>query len=242
MAAAPRKTSPSRRSPKMHSPTTAPVCPPIEPLEARMFLSTTTTPTDTLLIRGTNSNDVITLDIRSRSDGTKFARVSTSTRVRDFDLTGINHIRIEALGGDDTVVINDRVVRGIEINAGLGNDSVTGGNGADTVIGGRGNDLISGRDGNDRLRGDTGNDTIDGGSRNDRIDGGDGNDFVTAGKGNDTIDGGKGTDSLLGEDGSDTFFTRDDEMDTVNGGGGSNRAEADLIDVLTQVQSEFTID
>lgn len=210
---------------------------PLELLESRTLLSGTT---DTLTIRGTNSNDVITLDVRQASDGSKFARVATSTFVRDFDLTGINHIVIESLDGDDQVIINDRVVRAININGGLGNDSLTGGNGNDTIIGGRGNDAISGRDGNDRLRGDTGNDTIDGGSRNDRIDGGDGNDFVTAGKGNDTITGGDGFDTLLGEDGNDTFFARDGKTDSVNGGSGTNHADADAIDVLVSVQSQFT--
>jgi len=226
----------------MYPRTPAPARLPIEFLEPRMFLSATNPISDTLLIRGTNNNDVITLDIRTNGAGTKFARVSTSLNTRDVDLTGINHIRIEALDGDDSIIINDHVVRGIEINAGRGDDSVTGGNGPDTVIGGQGRDAISGRDGNDRLRGDLGNDTIDGGSGSDRIDGGEGDDQVTAGKGNDTIDGGKGLDTLLGEDGNDTFFSRDDESDQLNGGSGSNRADSDLIDVLAQVQTQIRFD
>ncbi|ROH83494.1 hypothetical protein ED236_12295, partial [Pseudomethylobacillus aquaticus] len=57
------------------------------------------------------------------------------------------------------------------INAGGGNDTVTGTEGSDFLVGGSGNDSLSGGDGNDSYIGGTGNDTIIGGGL-----GGSGND------------------------------------------------------------------
>jgi Ca2+-binding RTX toxin-like protein len=215
----------------------------LQPLEPRRLLSVTTTttdtPNDTLLVRGTNADDLITLDIRSSSEGFKFARIDVNGTRRDVILTGINHIRIESLDGPDDVIINERVVRAIEINAGLGDDNITAGSGNDTVIGGRGQDIISGRDGNDKLRGDTGLDTLIGGKGNDRLDGGDGDDELDGQDGNDTLTGGAGQDRMFGADGDDTFFARDGFMDNIAGGDGIDQAQLDDLDITSGIRFEI---
>jgi Ca2+-binding RTX toxin-like protein len=76
------------------------------------------------------------------------------------------------------------------IDAGRGDDIVTGSNFADDLRGGAGDDILEGGDGND---------TLDGGGGVDALDGGDGDDTlqVRGREGvNDTFDGGTGTDTL----------------------------------------------
>ncbi|NUB43993.1 hypothetical protein GEU84_006345 [Fertoebacter nigrum] len=58
--------------------------------------------------------------------------------------------------------------RSYYINAGQGNDTVTGGMANDFLVGGAGNDLLSGGQGNDSFIGGGGNDTMFGGAGNDR--------------------------------------------------------------------------
>jgi Ca2+-binding RTX toxin-like protein len=121
----------------------------------------------------------------------------------------------------------------IYINAGGGDDAITGGSAADFLVGGTGNDLIGGRDGNDTvlagagddfvggeggndtisgdagadaLFGDAGNDLIGGGEGDDRLFGGDGDDFMGGENGNDFLDGGAGVDVLFGDAGNDTIL------------------------------------
>ena len=71
------------------------------------------------------------------------------------------------------------------IDAGAGDDSVTGSQGADSIIGGLGNDTLSGNGGNDSIDGGAGNDSIDGGFGDDRLSGGTGADTLTGGFGAD---------------------------------------------------------
>ena len=126
-----------------------------------------------------------------------------------------NHVVVNALGGDDTVIDNGV---GNVINLGDGNDTYdgTGGSGS-TVNGGDGNDVITGTPGEDTLSGDTGDDTIIGGSANDVISGGDGNDNLSGGPGNDSITGEAGDDTLNGDAGND-FLSGGAGDDTLIGG------------------------
>src|SRR5262245_63745669 len=134
-----------------------PVC---EPFESRVLLSTDITPVrgPNLVVRGTNFNDLILLAVQLASNGVKVAKVNDGFSVKNYDLTNVKRIIIEALEGADRVVIDNKTVRGIIINAGPGDDTITGGSGADTMIGGQGNDALQGLDGNDVIRGDSGND------------------------------------------------------------------------------------
>lgn len=82
-------------------------------------------------------------------------------------------------GNDSVNGFADKV--GIDVNAGAGNDTVTGGAGNDTLEGGTGNDKISGLQGNDSITGDDGADTLIGGGASDTISGGSGDDRIFGG-------------------------------------------------------------
>lgn len=103
-----------------------------------------------------------------------------------------------------------------------------------------------------------GNDVIVAGKGNDTLKGGPGNDELTGGRGDDIVDGGIGRDLLIGDGstpdpvdeetgimppppvpGNDKISSRDDEVDTVNCGGGADVATVDLVD---EVSSCATVD
>jgi serralysin len=100
------------------------------------------------------------------------------------------------------------------VNAGAGNDTITGNNGIDAIQGGYGNDLIYGMGGMDILFGGIGNDVIYGGYANDTLrdpsywasgrDAADLGDFMFGGAGNDLLIGGTGSDFIDGGSGNDT--------------------------------------
>ncbi|CAN5574755.1 hypothetical protein BH09PLA1_BH09PLA1_03110 [soil metagenome] len=207
---------------------------PIESLEPRRLLAAT--PPGTVLVRGTDTGDLITLQIRLAKNGTKELRATINGALRRFDLTGITTISVESLGGDDRVFVDENTVRPILINGGLGNDLIVGGAGNDRLIGGRGQDTLQGNGGNDLLKGYDSDDMLIGNDGDDTIDGGSGNDFITGGKGNDVLIGGTGADQLFGQDGNDSFFAQDGELDTISGGDGDDSLlSSDALDVVAQI-------
>jgi Ca2+-binding RTX toxin-like protein len=107
------------------------------------------------------------------------------------------------------------------IDAGPGNDSVSGGGGDDVIFGGSGNDTLSGDGGNDTIYGGTGNDSIRGNDGADTLFGGDGNDTINGDNGNDSIQGNAGNDYIEGDDGDDTIFGNEGN-DTIYGGAGND--------------------
>lgn len=112
-------------------------------------------------------------------------------------------------------------VKKISILLGDGNDSATAGSnvGAVTINGGNGNDSITGGSGNDSLIGGKGNDTLVGGG------------------GNDTLVGNSGKDKLFGQAGNDLLQGRDNVADLLDGGDGSDRAQADSVDKLVGIET-----
>lgn len=106
-----------------------------------------------------------------------------------------------------------------------------------TLVGGAGDDtLIGGRRPNTLLGGD-GEDVLEGWGGGDVLDGGPGNDHLLAGNGNDRLTGGLGRDYLNGQRGDDRFFAIDNEIDTLFGGAGRDRAEIDAaMDVIDGVE------
>jgi hemolysin type calcium-binding protein len=127
-------------------------------------------------------------------------------------------------GGDDTY--DDRVARTdrpvADLDAGDGNDTISGSYGADI------------------LRGGPGNDTLKGIAANDQIDGGPGDDTIHGGADDDLVVGGPGRDSLYGDGeysgttlgGNDTIEARDGETDSVACGFGADTALLDASDVM----------
>ena len=175
---------------------------PIQTLEPRTLF--TATPADAIVVRATNTSDLITVDVRSTGNGGKELRVTINGSMRRFNLAGINTIEIDALDGNDYLLVDDDVVRPMIINGGLGDDQLIAAAGNDRLIGGRGQDTLTGNDGNDTL------------------DGGEGSDFLIAGDGNDRLTGGAGADQMFGDDGNDQFFAQDNGNDMLAGGSGSD--------------------
>ncbi len=80
-------------------------------------------------------------------------------------------VYVRGIGKDDLIQLSGLNTSAI-VEAGSGNDQVTGGSQADLVLGGRGSDTIAGGSGRDLLVGGRDGDTLDGGSANDIVIGG----------------------------------------------------------------------
>jgi Ca2+-binding RTX toxin-like protein len=166
----------------------------------------------TILVRGSEGDDVVDLDF-----------VSTEM------FTGLRQdgVLILGRGGNDSVIgseFRDSIL------AGDGDDTVVAGGDDDTVRGGAGDDSVFGENGLDLLVGDDGNDWLDGGNEADILDGGAGNDTLRGRSGNDSLFGGSGKDALAGhsgrdlltgQSGNDTMLGGDDD-DTMYGGSGDD--------------------
>ena len=139
---------------------------------------------------------------------------------------------IHGMGGNDL------------LDGGANNDVMNGGSGLDTVdyTGRTGNvtaDLLNNSgDGEagendtigsdcDSLMGGSGNDVLTGNTNANYLFGGLGNDTLAGGMGNDILCGGAGQDAMFGNEGNDSFFARDGEIDTIDGGAGTDAAQAD---------------
>ena len=124
------------------------------------------------------------------------------------------------------------------MNAGRGDDTMTGLDGNDTLIGWEGDDIINGGKGNDKIQGDDGEDIAAGRKGNDKITGGKGGDTLLGNADNDNLAGGSGNDTLNGGDGNDTLSVNaaDAGTDFLNGDTGS-----DLL-ALTSFTAAITFD
>ena len=184
-----------------------------------------------LNVTGTDGNDVIEVQESTVNYGNGVVVKSISATVKDqfgnilangtFAANSINSVKVDAKGGNDTVVNStDKIGR---LHGGAGNDYIQGGSnrdyiyggtGHDTLKGGAGNDYIHGGSGNDKIYGQSGNDSLHGGSWHDTIYGGAGNDYITdvsgfnklyGEAGNDYIQGGNYVDHIYGGTGHDTL-------------------------------------
>lgn len=71
---------------------------------------------------------------------------------QSFTIAEVREIAIDGIGGDDLIILG-RLPISANIDAGAGNDSVSGGVAADTITGSTGSDYIFGRDDNDVVSG-----------------------------------------------------------------------------------------
>lgn len=186
--------------------------PAAESLESRRFMDATLTGGE-LLITGTESRDAITVTL-DKGDPTSLL-VTVGRERSSFALDQVDHVTVNALGGNDKVIVSERagsIFKGVTVDAGAGNDTVVTGSGSDVILGGAGNDSLSTGDGDDYLYG---------GDGKDKLDGGDANDYLDAGAGNDALTGGDGDDALLAGDGKDKLKAGDGN-DNVDGGAGKD--------------------
>ncbi|WP_420013785.1 calcium-binding protein [Tateyamaria sp.] len=91
------------------------------------------------------------------------------------------------------------------LNAGGGNDDITGGFGDDTLNGDGGADIIQGEAGFDRINGNADNDLLQGRGGDDSLSGNAGEDWVDGNDGNDLVNGGTQDDTVIGGLGEDTL-------------------------------------
>ncbi len=133
------------------------------------------------------------------------------------------------------------------IYGGDGDDTINGNFGGDLLVGGPGNDSLMGGLGLDTLYGDEGDDMLFSGNGMDHIYAGPGNDYVESrgkadtvfgGPGNDTIISGAGADLVYGEEGDDVIYATSHVLfvDTLDGGAGFDRYEADDNDILINME------
>jgi len=147
------------------------------------------------------------------------------------DVTGIATVEsftVDAGGGDDSVSgkggggLGGEFSPAITIHGEAGNDALTGGGGNDTSSGGTGGDTLRGADGGDVVSGGGGSDTVDGGAGKDRLKGGDNGDTIDGGGGNDTLTAGGGGDVVIGGNANDVLDGGGGD-DDVNGGPGRDQ-------------------
>ena len=194
--------------------------------------------TDTLLFNGANINEKI--DISANGGRARFTRdVGNIT----MDLNGVEHIQFNALGGADTITVNDLTgtsVKNVDLDLSSPPGSGVGDGQADTIIinATSGADVInvSSSGGVITVSGLAATVTITGAeAANDRlvINGLGGDDVISAtgltgmqltedgGDGNDVLIGSPGNDTLLGGLGDDTLIGGPGQ-DILDGGPGNN--------------------
>mgnify|MGYP002629681965 CR=1 FL=1 len=111
----------------------------------------------------------------------KIGQAGATIQLGDIPPGSIGNDPIELSGGDGGDVIDvSNSSQPVTIDAGTGDDNVTGGSAADNISGGEGSDVITGGGGDD---------IIDAGVGDDKV-------VWSAGDGNDTVDGGDGFDEM----------------------------------------------
>jgi Ca2+-binding RTX toxin-like protein len=164
---------------------------------------------DTLQFNGANVNEKIDIS----------ANGSRATLTRDvgnitMDLNGVEHINVNALGGADTITVNDLTdtnVDQVAVDLGSPAGSNQGDGASDTIV------IISGFEATDRLviNGLGGDDVIEASRLTGMqltANGGAGDDVLVGSFGNDILHGDAGDDVLLGNGG----------QDVLDGGSGNN--------------------
>jgi Ca2+-binding RTX toxin-like protein len=109
---------------------------------------------DTIIINGTNGNDVIT--VTNNNGVVTISGLAAEVTISGFEAAN-DRIVINGLGGDDAIVASGLTGMLLTEN---------GGDGDDVLVGSPGNDVLNGGAGDDVLIGEGGIDTLDGGSGN----------------------------------------------------------------------------
>lgn len=166
-----------------------------------------------------------TLILRSNDEG------ADDIVVDNFFGPGLN-AKISGTSANDAITVpvtlsvdantpDTRLYAAVRVDAGEGNDTVTGHAGTDLLIGGSGDDSLSGANGSDWLVGGTGND---------KLDGGDLDDLLVGNSGNDELKGGTGEDSMLGGGGNDVYvYNRGDGEDIIVNSDGNGASDFDTV-------------
>ncbi|MGF1634773.1 MAG: calcium-binding protein [Phycisphaerae bacterium] len=127
----------------------------IEQLEARRLLAAALDTQGLLTVFGTDGDDTITFAV-GRDELTVFVN-GTASR---FGVADVKRVYVNALAGDDLVVLGRRLEVPASLVGGTGDDTLSGSLGDDTLVGGDGHDVLNGRGGNDHLNGEAGDDIL----------------------------------------------------------------------------------
>jgi Ca2+-binding RTX toxin-like protein len=161
------------------------------PLSAQLVADPQNSENDLLLVTGSALSDAIIVQ-PVPGNPSQLRVVFPGLILGPFSATAVDRIEIHAHGGNDSIVVDAAITRGVTIYAGEGSDS---------VVGGSGDDLIFGEAGYDSLSGGGGDDIISGGADADYLYGGVGNDILLGGGGSDWLFGDGGDDILIGSNG-----------------------------------------
>lgn len=147
----------------------------LESLEARCLMSTSPVVRQGAVLRigGTSGDDTISI-----AAGIDRFTVSVNGRQWLVRYRDVRLVRISAAAGDDRVLVSPKFNIRCNIEAGEGNDHVTGSSANDTIFGNDGNDSLFGNDGIDYFDAGTGDDQMEDRSRINVFHGGNGNDRV----------------------------------------------------------------
>ncbi|HQY88659.1 MAG TPA: calcium-binding protein, partial [Tepidisphaeraceae bacterium] len=180
---------------------------PIETLESRRLL-TITLSGGTLTLTGTGANNRLVVDETDGAILVNFVGVED----REFSLSQVDRMVVDAVGGNDSIVVRLSSSKPVTVKGGSGDDVIVNQTGGSFIgYGGDGNDSFHTSDpqgvygtsssGSATLFGDGGNDTFfddadDQPLGHDRIEGGSGHDDIRGLMGGDTIYGGDGNDII----------------------------------------------
>jgi uncharacterized delta-60 repeat protein len=121
-----------------------------------------------VFVGGTDANDTITLN-PSKDKSTLLVTVN-KVPVAAYLFTQLTgRLTAYGLGGNDKITANAKVLVGMDLFGGAGNDALTGGAGADVLVGGDGADKLSGGAGRDVALGGLGADKVSGGAGDDLL-------------------------------------------------------------------------
>jgi Ca2+-binding RTX toxin-like protein len=140
----------------------------VENLESRRFLDATIS-NGAVVADGTDMPDQFDLRM-SGSDLQVTITTNGNSVVRRFAGASVSSIRVNGRNGGDTITVQSSVTTGVTIDAGGGNDHLTGGSGNDVLLGGPDNDFLEGKLGDDMLDGGTGADNMFGNEGTDTAD------------------------------------------------------------------------
>jgi Ca2+-binding RTX toxin-like protein len=171
----------------------------------------------------------LTLNIEDGGDSSGDTATISETAVAGFSAgtitytlnTEFDSFSVEAGSGSDSVDASTSSSP-LLIDAGEGDDQITGSSDNDTIFGRDGNDTLNGSGGSDVIFGDIGADSITGGDGADTLLGGNGADDIDGGAGSDSISGEAGDDTIAGGSGDDVVEGNDGQ-DILTGGDGNDR-------------------
>ena len=173
----------------------------IEELETRTLLSHVIVGTK-LTVTSTNGNDTVTLNLNGSQ-----IRLSDDGKITLIPAASITSIEIDAGNGNDKITGDDAITVPTTILGGPGNDSLRGGGGTDFLSGAGGNDTMDGGLGADTMFGGSGIDTVTYASRtnpvtvtiDDASNDGEAGENDDVGSGVENVIGGSGDDSIVGK-------------------------------------------